>query len=64
MDVLLELTDGLHTEGVRHGLALAGMLRAVARVEETTVNGDEGIVEVTEQELISFRRIILPARSR
>lgn len=47
VNVLLELADGLHTEGVGDGLALAGVLRAVARVEETTVNGDEGIVEVT-----------------
>lgn len=42
--VLLELADGLGAEGVGHGLALAGVLRAVAGVEEAALDGDEGVV--------------------
>ena len=44
MYVLLELADGLGAEGVGHGLALAGVLRAVASVEEAAPDGDEGVV--------------------
>ena len=45
--VLLELADGLGAEGVGHGLALAGVLRAVAGVEETALDRDEGVVVLT-----------------
>lgn len=47
MDILLELTDGFGTEGVRNNLALAGVLCPVAGVEETSPDGDEGIVKFT-----------------
>lgn len=46
VDVLLELADRLGREGVGDGLALAGVLLTVAGVEETTADGDEGVVEV------------------
>lgn len=46
MNVLLELANGLGTEGVGDGLALAGVLGTVTGVEQTTANRDEGIVEV------------------
>jgi hypothetical protein len=42
--VLLELADGLGAEGVSYSLALAGVLRAVAGVEEAALDGDEGVV--------------------
>lgn len=41
-----ELRDALCGEGVRNGLALAGVLYSVSGVEETALNRDEGIVEV------------------
>lgn len=44
MDVLFELPNGLGTEGVRHHLAFPGMLSSVARIEETALDRDEGIV--------------------
>jgi len=50
--VLLELTDGFGAEGVGYGLALAGVLRAVAGVEEAALDGDEGVV-VLAIELLS-----------
>jgi hypothetical protein len=45
--VLFELADALGAEGVGDGLALAGVLCAVSSVEQTTLDGDEGIVVVT-----------------
>lgn len=46
VDVLLELADGFCGESVGDGLALAGVLGAVARVEEAAADGDEGVVVV------------------
>ncbi|MCV5132406.1 hypothetical protein OFL98_27345, partial [Escherichia coli] len=43
----LELLDGLGRESMGDNLALARVLRAVACVEETPANADEGIVEVS-----------------
>lgn len=43
----LKLADGLGGKGVRHELALAGVLCAVAGVEEAAADGDKGIVEFT-----------------
>lgn len=47
MNVLLELSNGLGTECMGDGLALAGVLGTVTGVEQTTANRDKGIVEVT-----------------
>ena len=47
VDVLLELTDGLRGERMRHGLALTGVFGTVAGIEKATMDGDEGIVVVT-----------------
>lgn len=44
--VLLELTNTLGTEGVGHGLALAGVLCSVASVEKTTANTDKSIIVI------------------
>jgi hypothetical protein len=46
VDVLLELADGLHTEGMRDSLALAGMFFTVASIEKTATNRDKGIIEI------------------
>lgn len=55
VDILFELANGLHTEGMRHGLALARMFRPVARVEQSTADGDKGIIEVpTQRQLVSI----------
>jgi hypothetical protein len=51
VDVLLELADGFGAEGVRDGFAFAGVLCAVAGVEEPTADGDEGVVVVAVAEL-------------
>ena len=45
-DVGLKLEDAFLGEDVRDDLALASMFRPGARVEESAVNGDEGVVEV------------------
>lgn len=47
VDVLLELADRFRREGVRDSLALAGVLGAVAGVEEATADGDEGVIVFT-----------------
>ena len=52
VDVLLELANGFGGEGVRHDLALPGVLGAVACVEETAVDADEGIVVFAAMKLI------------
>jgi hypothetical protein len=52
--VLFELTDALGAEGVGDGLALAGVLCAVSCVEQTTLDGDEGIVVVPVSMLVSL----------
>jgi len=44
VDVLLELAYALGAEGVGYCFAFAGMLCSVTGVEETSANGDEGIV--------------------
>lgn len=44
--VLLELADALRAENVRDSLAFAGMFGAIARVEEASLNGDEGVIIV------------------
>lgn len=46
MDILLELANGLGTESVGDGLALAGVLGTVTGVEQATADRDKGIVEV------------------
>ena len=46
MDVLLELSYALGTEGMADDLPLSGMLCSVSRVEETALYTDEGIVEL------------------
>ena len=50
MDVLLELADGLGGEGVRDGLAFAGVLGSIAGVEEAAADGDEGVVVFTVEQ--------------
>ena len=45
VDVGLELEDRLGREGMGDNLALAGVLGAVAGVEETALDADEGVVE-------------------
>ena len=52
--VLFELADALGAEGVGDGLALAGVLCAVSGVEQTTLDGDEGIVVVTVECWLAF----------
>lgn len=54
VNVLLELADGLGAEGVRDCLTLASVFGAVASVEETTADRDEGIVEVTGEVLVDL----------
>lgn len=44
--ILLELADALRAEGVGDRLPLSGVLSAVTRVEETSLDGDEGIIVV------------------
>jgi hypothetical protein len=43
-----ELRDALRGKGVGDSLSLSSMLGSVSRVEETALDGDEGIVEITE----------------
>ena len=57
----LELQDRLGGKGVRDDLALAGVLGAVAGVEETTANAHEGIVEVTAGFVSRGRLMVLTA---
>lgn len=53
VDIGLELADALDGKGIGDDFALAGVLRAVAGVEEAAAGrfgaggGDEGVVEVT-----------------
>ena len=47
LDVGFELSDALRTEGVRDGFALSRVLGAVTRVEEASLDGDEGVVVFT-----------------
>jgi hypothetical protein len=51
VDVLLELADGLHAEGVRDDLPFTGVFGAVARVEEPALDADEGVVVFTGDEM-------------
>jgi len=51
----LELDDALLGEDVRNDLALAGMIVTVARVEDTAVDRDEGVVEIGFQSTIAVR---------
>jgi hypothetical protein len=44
--VCFELANALGGEGVRDGFALAGVLCAVAGVEETALDGDECVIVV------------------
>ena len=44
MHVLLELRDGLGAEGVGNKFAFAGMVGPITSIEETTPDGDKGIV--------------------
>lgn len=52
MDVGLELGNRLDRESMRDDLALAGVLSAVARVEQTPLDTDKGIVEVPKGVLV------------
>lgn len=54
MDILFELANGLGAEGVRDGLALTSVFDTVAGIEETTTDGDKGIIKVTREEYISI----------
>jgi hypothetical protein len=47
VDVLLELADGFGREGVRHDFAFARVFGAVAGVEESAPDRDEGVVVFT-----------------
>jgi hypothetical protein len=44
----LELADGFGGECMRDGLAFASVLSAIAGIEETALDGNEGIVKITE----------------
>ena len=44
--VLFELTNTFLAERMRHCLAFACMLCSIPRIEEATLDGDEGIVVV------------------
>ena len=46
MHVGLELANALGGEGVRDRLPLPCMFCSVSGVEETTLDGDEGVVEI------------------
>ena len=46
MHVGFELADAFRGEGVGDGLALAGVFCSVSGVEETALDGDEGVVEI------------------
>jgi hypothetical protein len=54
VDVLLELADGFRGEGVRDDLPFAGVFGAVARVEETALDADEGVVVFTLTGVLGF----------
>jgi hypothetical protein len=45
VDVGLELGDGLGGEGMRDDFAFTCMFGSVAGVEESALDGDEGVVE-------------------
>lgn len=55
VDILLKLANGLGTESVGNGLALAGVLDAVTGVEQATADRDKGIVEVPGILLVSVQ---------
>lgn len=44
VNVLLELTNGFRGEGVGNSLALAGVLSAVAGIEEAAADGNESVI--------------------
>ena len=44
--ILLELADALGAEGVGDSFSFARVFGAVARVEQASLNGDEGIIVV------------------
>lgn len=44
-----ELTNALSREGMRDGLPLSSVLYSVSGVEETSLNGNEGIVKFSAQ---------------
>ena len=47
MHVLFELAYRLGAEGVGNRLAFPCVLRSISGVEETTVDGDEGVIVIT-----------------
>ena len=47
VDVLFELADALRAEGVGDGLSLSRVLVTISRVEETSFDGDEGVVVIS-----------------
>ena len=44
--ILLELADALRAEGVGDSLPFTTVFGAISRVEETSLDGDEGIIVV------------------
>jgi len=54
VDVLFELANGLCGERVRDSLALARMLGAIPRVEEATLDRDEGVVVFALERCVSL----------
>jgi hypothetical protein len=59
VDVLFELADGFHGEGVRDCLAFAGVFGTVAGVEETAADRDEGVIEVAVEVVSIIPGLIL-----
>ena len=47
--IRLELGDAFHAKGMRHCLAFASVLGAIAGVEEASLDGDEGVVILAER---------------
>ena len=53
--ILLKMTNALCAESMRDGFSLPSVFGAITGVEETTLNGDEGVVVVAvPQVLVSY----------
>ena len=48
-DILFELADALGAEGVGDSLPFTRVFGAVTRVEETSLDGDEGVIVIAEE---------------
>ena len=46
MHICFELSDAFHGEGMRDGLALTGVLCAIASVEKTALDGDKNVIVI------------------